>query len=123
MFICYSAAPFIASQTTKLLTLVDLLILNEIEMQELIKESKTDVKNLGVPHIIITMGKKGVKYFGKNEEFYVPGKKVDVFDTTGAGDTFLGYFLALLTKQKILHHLLILQILQHQFKSQEMEQA
>ena len=41
-----------------------------------------------------------VKYFGKNEEFYVPGKKVDVFDTTGAGDTFLGYFLALFDKTK-----------------------
>ena len=100
LFICYSAAPFIASQTIKLLTLVDLLILNEMEMQELIKEAKTDVKNLSVPHIIITMGKKGVKYFGKNEEIYVPGKKVDVFDTTGAGDTFLGYFLAFFDKTK-----------------------
>ena len=98
--ICYSAAPFIPSQTIKLLKLVDLLILNEIEMQELLKEAKTDVKNLDVPHIVITMGKKGAKYFGKNEEIFVSGNKVNAFDTTGAGDTFLGYFLALFDRTK-----------------------
>lgn len=40
--------------------------------------------------LIVTMGSKGVKYFDGNEIKSVPAFKVDVVDTTGAGDTFNG---------------------------------
>ncbi len=100
MFICYSAAPFVPSKTIELLPIVDLLILNEIELEELLNFKKTSIKNLGVPNIIVTMGDKGVKYIGRDVTFFVLGEKVNAIDTTGAGDTFLGYFLANFDKTK-----------------------
>jgi ribokinase len=40
--------------------------------------------------LIVTLGSKGVKYFDGNEMKTVPSYKVEVVDTTGAGDTFCG---------------------------------
>lgn len=40
--------------------------------------------------LIVTMGSRGVKYFDGNEIKSVPAFKVNVVDTTGAGDTFNG---------------------------------
>lgn len=40
--------------------------------------------------IIVTLGSKGVKYFNGNEIVLIPSYKVEVVDTTGAGDTFCG---------------------------------
>ena len=42
----------------------------------------------------MTLGEKGSVFFNKEEAFYQNSFKVDVVDTTGAGDTFCGYFLA-----------------------------
>lgn len=48
-----------------------------------------------VPHPILTMGARGVFYLDDSDKIvHVPGKKVDVKDTTGAGDAFCGTFLA-----------------------------
>jgi ribokinase len=49
---------------------------------------------LGVPHLIITSGAKGADYCGDHGSFHVPAPKVEPVDTTGAGDTYLGYVLA-----------------------------
>lgn len=44
--------------------------------------------------LIYTMGKDGVTLFTKDgNKIYVPGYKIDVVDTTGAGDSFIGAFL------------------------------
>lgn len=42
--------------------------------------------------LIVTEGKKGVRYFDGMQEVVVPGYKVEAVDTTGAGDTFNGAF-------------------------------
>lgn len=42
--------------------------------------------------LLITRGEKGVTYFDGTEIVTVPSIKVDVIDTTGAGDTFTGAF-------------------------------
>ncbi|QOT13322.1 ribokinase [Paenibacillus sp. JNUCC32] len=42
--------------------------------------------------LIVTEGKKGVRYFDGMKEVVVPGYKVEAVDTTGAGDTFNGAF-------------------------------
>ncbi|OIA98920.1 ribokinase [Paenibacillus sp. LC231] len=42
--------------------------------------------------LIVTEGKRGVRYFDGLQEVVVPGYKVEAVDTTGAGDTFNGAF-------------------------------
>ena len=44
--------------------------------------------------VILTLGAAGVFYDGKEGRMKVPACAVEVADTTAAGDTFIGYFLA-----------------------------
>lgn len=44
--------------------------------------------------IVLTLGKNGAKYAAGKEVYYQPIYKVQAVDTTAAGDTFTGYFLA-----------------------------
>ena len=92
MKICYSAAPFVADITADLLPLVDLLIVNEGEYQDL--KSHLGHGDFGLDHLIITKGGDGAFYQGLDGEFEIAAHKVDAVDTTGAGDTYLGYVLA-----------------------------
>ena len=46
------------------------------------------------PNIILTLGGDGVRYIGESGAWNVAAKKVEVVDTTAAGDTFIGYYLA-----------------------------
>ena len=48
--------------------------------------------------IILTLGENGSVLFDGKQEFWQPAYKVNVVDTTSAGDTFLGYFVAELSK-------------------------
>ena len=95
--ICYSAAPFVAEQTAGLLPLTDLLIVNEGEAAALSDYIEKDITTLGLPHLIITLGSKGARYWGEQGCFSVAPFKVTAIDTTGAGDTFLGFVLASLS--------------------------
>jgi ribokinase len=95
--ICYSAAPFVAEQTAALLPLTELLIVNEGEAAALSDYIEKDITTLGLPHLIITLGSKGARYRGKQGCFSVEPFKVTAIDTTGAGDTFLGFVLASLS--------------------------
>jgi sugar/nucleoside kinase (ribokinase family) len=56
-----------------------------------------------VPNVIVTCGKKGVKFFKNNgEEFALSSKDcVDIKDTTGAGDCFLAAFISMLVDGKL----------------------
>lgn len=75
------------------LHLVDYLIVNEIEYEQLNCNSN---KN-----IIITLGDKGYKYISENIVIENSCKKVEVVDTTGAGDTFVGCFTSLICDNQV----------------------
>ena len=50
--------------------------------------------------VIVTNGEKGVQIFYKDHVFFQPAYQVEVVDTTGAGDAFMGAFLWSLSKEE-----------------------
>jgi len=101
MNICLNPAPFNDSICSWPLDLVDILIVNELEAEGLsgISGSFDEIlneltKKYPDTDIVMTLGEKGANY-GRNElREHVPITKTKAVDTTAAGDTFLGYYLA-----------------------------
>ena len=98
--VCYSAAPFVAETTIELLPITDLLVVNQLEAQALAAALDCRLEQIDVPHLLVTLGAEGARYIGKEGDWTLPSPKVNAIDTTGAGDTFLGFMLAALTQQK-----------------------
>lgn len=86
------------------LQLLDTLIVNQLEAEALTEEIEIDditnklTSMLPNTRCIITRGAQGAILLSKNKRIEVPAPAVNVVDTTGAGDTFVGYFLAGLLK-------------------------
>lgn len=87
------------------LELVDLLFVNEIEAAQLARSegsfeeiAETLAKMLPQAQIIVTLGAAGAIWQYGNQRHFEPAVKTEVVDTTSAGDTFCGYFLASLLK-------------------------
>ena len=77
---------------------IDLLLVNETEAKALAKvsDAKKAVNyfrdNFPSLKVVETFGKNGSMYFDKDNLINQDSFKVDAVDTTGAGDTFTGYF-------------------------------
>lgn len=73
---------------------------NEHELKVILgKDCDTEAEMKKYPNkLIVTLGSKGVKYFDGDEMKLIPSYKVEVVDTTGAGDTFCGAFAAALVR-------------------------
>ncbi len=55
----------------------------------------------GVPKVVVTMGRDGSKVYTQDGEIYYPTtSKIEVLDTTGAGDSFAAGFITALFKKK-----------------------
>ncbi|MEI6101870.1 MAG: ribokinase [Eubacteriales bacterium] len=87
------------------LHLVSLLIVNEIEAAELCNGDETKLfRKWGNLYpktaIVLTLGEKGVLYFNpvEGKPYYHGVYEVPVVDTTAAGDTFTGYFIAMIAQ-------------------------
>ncbi len=85
---------------------VSLLILNEIEgaalggdgsEDEILNELRRKYKDTAV---LLTLGKKGAVYFDGKSKTQHGIYDTKVVDTTAAGDTMMGYFVAMLAKGK-----------------------
>ena len=83
---------------------IDILIPNEHELQRISKVKIIDQESLliaskvlinkGIKKIIVTLGSKGVLYMDSNKYEYFKAYKVNVVDTTAAGDSFIGGFIS-----------------------------
>lgn len=92
--VCYAAAPFDVAAVEAVLPHLDLLILNEVEAAQLEEGLRTSLTNLPVDHILVTLGSKGCVWLSGRTERRFDAINVSPVDTTGAGDTFTGFWLA-----------------------------
>ena len=72
----------------ELLPYINLLIPNEAEAMQIYNKDYNDITIKSDLKLIITLGSKGCLYIDKNNKKYYDSKKVNVIDTTGAGDVF-----------------------------------
>jgi sugar/nucleoside kinase (ribokinase family) len=86
------------------LGMVDLLMVNDSEARQLsgeyslVKAAKK-IQTMGPKYIIIKKGEHGALLFYEDKIFSAPALPLeDVFDPTGAGDTFAGGFIGYLTR-------------------------
>jgi len=116
MRIAFNPAPMDAEVAGYPLGLVDLFIVNETEADALARiageaASASATPLEGVPEsaalalaalraawpqadVLLTLGAHGAVADVGGERVFVPAAEADVVDTTAAGDTFIGYFLA-----------------------------
>lgn len=75
---------------TELIKEVTYLTPNEHEFKQLLEEATNEELAIIRAKSIVTKGEEGVEFLLNNEKTTVNALKVDVVDTTGAGDTFNG---------------------------------
>ena len=88
------------------LKMVDVLLVNDAEARQLsgefsIVKAARSIMQMGPRFLIIKKGEHGALLFHENHVFFAPALPLeDVFDPTGAGDTFAGGFIGHLAKTK-----------------------
>ena len=100
MQIALNPSPFNAKLDAVDMKKISIFLLNEVEggqitgltdPQEIIAKMK---QNFPEARIVLTLGKDGAIYVEGDEQHFQPIFSVKAVDTTAAGDTFTGYFLA-----------------------------
>ncbi len=88
----------------KVLGMIDMLIINDEEARQLTGEyslvkAASAILKMGPKYLIIKKGEHGALLFNDSEVFFAPALPLEeVFDPTGAGDTFAGGFMGYLAK-------------------------
>jgi sugar/nucleoside kinase (ribokinase family) len=90
----------------EVLKMVDVLMLNDSEARQLsaqfslVKAAK-EIMKMGPKYLIIKKGEHGALLFHNDQVFFAPALPLeDVFDPTGAGDTFAGGFIGHIARTK-----------------------
>lgn len=93
-------------QLEETLKLVDVLMVNDSEARQLsgqfslVKAAKT-ILSMGPKYLIIKKGEHGALLFHGDQVFFAPALPLEeVFDPTGAGDTFAGGFIGHIARTK-----------------------
>ena len=88
----------------KTIAMVDVLAINDAEARQLSGEyslvkAAQKILEMGPKYLIIKKGEHGALLFNKQQVFFAPALPLeDVFDPTGAGDTFAGGFIGYLAQ-------------------------
>ncbi|MGY5849291.1 PfkB family carbohydrate kinase [Salegentibacter sp. F14] len=88
----------------KVIKKVDVITINDEEARQLsgqhsLVKAARRINELGPEYVVIKKGEHGALLFHKDEIFFAPALPLeDVFDPTGAGDTFAGGFAGYLAK-------------------------
>lgn len=94
----FNAAPYDIAVKNYPIEKVTWLVVNETEGAALSNEEdyekiiQTLKQKYPHTHILFTMGKEGSRVLTDKEDIKVEALKVNAVDTTGAGDTYIGYF-------------------------------
>lgn len=96
--------------SSKLFKKVDILVPNQIEAEFFSRQKVRSVQTaklaaeklikLGPSAVVIKLSNKGTFLLTHEESIYIKAKKVDVVDTLGAGDAFVGAFAVNIAKGK-----------------------
>lgn len=90
----------------KTIAMVDVLTINDAEARQLSGEyslvkAAQKILDMGPKYLIIKKGEHGALLFNRQQVFFAPALPLeDVFDPTGAGDTFAGGFIGYLAESK-----------------------
>jgi sugar/nucleoside kinase (ribokinase family) len=90
----------------QLLPLVDVLMVNDSEARQLsgqfsLVKAAREIMKMGPQYVIIKKGEHGALLFHQDQVFVAPALPLEeVFDPTGAGDTFAGGFMGHIAKTK-----------------------
>jgi sugar/nucleoside kinase (ribokinase family) len=90
----------------KTLTMIDVLTINDSEARQLSGEyslvkAAQKILKMGPKVLVIKKGEHGALLFNKDEVFFAPALPLEeVYDPTGAGDSFAGGFIGFLSKTK-----------------------
>ena len=88
----------------EVLTMIDVLTINDEEARQLSGEyslvkAARKILSMGPKFLIIKKGEHGALLFHEDQVFFAPAMPLEeVFDPTGAGDTFAGGFIGFLSK-------------------------
>jgi len=90
----------------EIISLVDVLTVNDSEARQLTNEyslvkAAQKILKMGPKYLIIKKGEHGALLFNNEQVFFAPALPLeDVFDPTGAGDTFAGGFIGHIAQTK-----------------------
>lgn len=90
----------------KTISMIDVLTINDSEARQLSGEyslvkAAQKILKMGPKVLVIKKGEHGALLFNKDEVFFAPALPLeDVYDPTGAGDSFAGGFIGYLAKTK-----------------------
>lgn len=112
MQIFLNPSPFDGGLDACDLSKVSCFLLNEIEGGQIAGETEPDKIIDGIlakyenAKVVLTLGGEGSMYADKEKRCRQPIYKVETVDTTAAGDTFTGYFIAGLLQEKHIEEIL-----------------